>query len=85
MIDKELFVTGVWDRKSGYRQLWHIGEYKDVNHTYEASCRGANSSGLNKDYIFVMPYPPDDEVVEKFKLTREFLQWLNETAKPLIK
>ena len=79
MLDKELFVCGVSD-KSGYRCLWHIGEYEQVRKTYDASISGAQSSGLNKDAIFLFPFPPDDEVVEKFKLTMEFLKWLKEES-----
>jgi len=85
MIDKELFVCGINDRKSAYKMLLHIGEYKDVNNTYEAMMRGGKASGQNTDALFLFPFPPDDEVVEKFKLDKAFLQWLNEESKLCLK
>jgi len=84
MIDKELFVVGVHDKKSGYKQIWHIDEYKKVKVTYDACLSGAKNQGLDPDSLFLFPFPPDDEVVEKFKLTHDFLKWLHDTTKPII-
>ena len=84
MLDKELFVMGVDDPKTGYRRVHHLGEIKEVKMTYDAMLNTANKAGLNKNALFLLPFPPDDEVVEKCKLTKSFLQWLNEETKPLV-
>ena len=80
-INKELFVVGVCDIKSGYKRIHHLDEIKYAKVTYDALCKGAKSQGLDPNSIFIFPFPPDDEVVEKFKLTKSFLQWLNEEVK----
>jgi hypothetical protein len=82
---EELFVTGVYDKKSGYSIIWALDTPDICEKIYNAAYNSAKRTGLNEDYIFIMPFPPDDEVVEKLKLDQKFLKWLFEQSKLILK
>ena len=72
---------GVHDKKKAppYSMVHHIGKREDVQKSYDAMINGATLSGLNKEALFILDYPFNDETKEKYD--EQFLGYLEALIK----
>jgi len=82
---EEIFVVGYFDDKNKFGEIFDLSKYKNARKVYNKLCKESIKYKINPLDVFIFPFPPDDEVVEKFKLTKNFLQWLNIETNQFIK
>jgi len=53
----DLWLFGIADKRSGYSQICAYGSRATCLSAYEPMLRGARSTGLNTDSLYLMEYP----------------------------